>query len=264
MAGESAGRARQQAVLWSLVLCRPVAGVAVDAKSTLIRLAALTSRGQTASAVQLALARRAIQELEGAGAGRVPWAPSGTWELVFSDVAPFRASPFFMALGKVLDDFRPGAAERNLLAHRLATSVGEIGKVTWSMTPASLVSEVELRVGLLPGVPAQLTGRVVTQASLARDDPASPRLLCSVVETRVLGSTLTVALPDVSSGGQTSPFQFGKQLQPMVASVAFPSGALLGGQQVCLAPVYVDDELLIMRCVDISAPHSGFAFLRAD
>lgn len=231
------------------------------AKRTLTRLSALTSRGQTATPSELALARSTMQELQAAGADQGVWQPSGTWELVFSDVALFRASPFFMALGKALDDFRPGAAERNLLAHRLATSVGEIGRVSWTLGPDELVSEVELRVGLLPGVPAQLNGNVRTEASLFRDDPAAVNLLCKVTSTRVLKSELTVVLPDVTKGGETAPFRLADQLQQLVGNVAFPSGSLLGGQQVRLSPLYADDELLLVRCQEID--HAGFAFLRS-
>jgi hypothetical protein len=43
----------------------------------------------------------------------------------------WQASPFWWTLAAALEDFRPGAAERVLPAHRLATAVGEIGRVRY-------------------------------------------------------------------------------------------------------------------------------------
>lgn len=244
------------------LLAAPAAADVAQAKRTLTRLSALTNRGQTARPAELAQGRAAMDELQLAGAGQGAWQPYFVeeWELIFSDLAPFRASPFFMALGKALDGFRPGAAERSLLAHRMATSVGEIGRVKWLITPDSLTSDVELRVGLLPGVPAQLSGSVRTEASLARVGPASSGFVCEVERTRVLGAALTVVAPDVANGGETSALRLAEPLQQLVAGLAFPSGALLGGQQVRLEPLFVDEELMLVRCQDID--HAGFVFLR--
>ena len=66
-------------------------------------------------------------------------------------------------------------------AHRLATSVGEIGRVRQVVSldgssggrgsplapSGTLTSEVELRAGFLPGLPLGIKGTVVTEASFA-------------------------------------------------------------------------------------------------
>jgi hypothetical protein len=236
----------------------PSIDAVADAKRALMRIAALTNRGQTATAAELWNARARYAELERAG-GQAPI--EGSWELLLSDVPLFRASPFFMALGKALDDFRPGAAERNLLAHQLATSVGQIGRVCWRVGDGTLVSEVELKVGLLPGLPVQLSGTVRTEAALGPSVPGA-QLTASVRSTSVLGSALSLAAPDFSNGGQTSGMTLGQEvLERLVSSVQFPSGALLGEQQVRLSPLCVDEELMLVRCEEIDG-HAGFAFLR--
>jgi hypothetical protein len=71
-----------------------------------------------------------IAQLEAMGSGRPAEveAVEGVWELVYSDVAPFRASPFFMTVGKVMEGTTLSAEEFFRL-HRLATRGSEIGKV---------------------------------------------------------------------------------------------------------------------------------------
>lgn len=94
----------------------------------------------------------------------VPSELEGRWELLYSDVAPFRVSPFFLTVrptrtstaprrpaltlspppdlqvGKLFGDAQ--ASEDFFRLHRLATSSGEIGKVSQLITKMELVSEV--------------------------------------------------------------------------------------------------------------------------
>ncbi|CAM9312990.1 unnamed protein product, partial [Hapterophycus canaliculatus] len=103
----------------------------------------------------------------------------GPWELVYTDTQPFRCSPFFMALGEVFGEEK-GQAETLFSLHRAATSNGEIGRVRQTISEAMLVrvqddhvkvrpycvSEIDLKVGLFPGLPMALKGTVVTKARL--------------------------------------------------------------------------------------------------
>jgi|EP00624_Nannochloropsis_granulata_P002825 hypothetical protein len=71
-----------------------------------------------------------VAQLEALGAGRSVDAEDveGVWELVYTDVEPFRASPFFQTVGKVMGGTTL-SAEDFFRLHRLATRGSEIGKV---------------------------------------------------------------------------------------------------------------------------------------
>ncbi|CAN0439131.1 unnamed protein product, partial [Laminaria digitata] len=90
----------------------------------------------------------------------------GVWELVYTDTQPFRSSPFFMAIGELFGEEKD-RAETLFAFHRAATSIGEIGRVKQTISEATLVSEVDLKVGVWPGLPVSLTGTVVTKARLS-------------------------------------------------------------------------------------------------
>ena len=70
---------------------------------------------------------------------------TGKWELVFSDVSPFRASPFFLTIGKLFGT--PSSAEDFFRLHRLATSGSEIGRVFQIISDNELSSEVSSSSG---------------------------------------------------------------------------------------------------------------------
>mmetsp|Transcript_25063 Transcript_25063/g.64730 ORF Transcript_25063/g.64730 Transcript_25063/m.64730 type:complete len:300 (+) Transcript_25063:51-950(+) len=246
----SVGRAGGTALVILLTLGAPARGAA-SAKATLIRLAAVTNRGQSATPTETAEAQRCLTDLQslGSAAARDLSLVPGVWELAFAEVEPFRASPFFMALGQALDRFRLGAADRNLAAHRLATSVGTIGRTRWFLTEDELASEVELRVGVLPGVPAELRGTVRTIADLSPSDAAADGegvSVLSVRSTRILGSELSAALPDIANGGQTGTLSLADPLMRVIEQMEVPSGLLLGGERVKLKTLFVDSELLLV------------------
>jgi hypothetical protein len=134
----------------------------VDLKAALVRLGASSGRGQFFSTAECAKACEYVAQLESVGLPALPSDLTGTWDLVLTDVEPFRASPFWWALGSALDAFKPGAAKRIFPAHRLATSVGEVGRVRQTIDLVSvdpsvaatgwLTSEVGIKAGVLPGL----------------------------------------------------------------------------------------------------------------
>jgi hypothetical protein len=71
-----------------------------------------------------------VAQLEALGSGRSVDAEDveGVWELVYTDVEPFRSSPFFQTVGKVMGGTTL-SAEDFFRLHRLATRGSEIGKV---------------------------------------------------------------------------------------------------------------------------------------
>ena len=154
----------------------------VELKQGLLSLGAVTSRGQFANAAEGARAAEFVSRLEAfvSDAGS-PQSLAGAWDLVYCDVEPFRASPFWWTLAAALEDFRPGASARVLPAHRLATRVGEVGRVRQLISldagaddlggrcRGTLTSEVDLRAGLVPGVPVGIRGTVVTSATFEAD-----------------------------------------------------------------------------------------------
>ena len=143
----------------------------IELKQLLLSLGAVSDRGQFSSATEAARAAECVARLEGySSAASDTSRLAGSWDLILTDVEPFRASPFWWTLQSALDDFRPGAGERVLPAHRLATAVGEIGRVRQCISPESgggggtLTSEVDIRAGFLPGLPLGVRGTVVTTA----------------------------------------------------------------------------------------------------
>lgn len=89
----------------------------------------------------------------------------GEWELVYTDTQLFGGSPFFLTLREMfgVDSVQ---AERVFQLHRDATSTGEIGRVVQRIDRHTLTSEVDLRVGIIPGQPFSLKGTVVSVAAV--------------------------------------------------------------------------------------------------
>ena len=179
-------RLGRRLVMVALAALLPLAGaksylMRVELKAALVSLGAVSDRGQFATAIEAARASEFVSRLEAFGSDASEASQlEGSWELILTDVEPFRASPFFMTLAAALDDFRPGAAERVLPAHRLATAVGEIGRVRQRIAldgldggSGTLTSEVDIRAGFLPGLPASVRGTVVTSATVTVDPSIS-------------------------------------------------------------------------------------------
>ncbi|EOD09257.1 hypothetical protein EMIHUDRAFT_105639 [Emiliania huxleyi CCMP1516] len=101
-------------------------------KAALLKVALLSGRGAWARPSERVAAAQLVESLEQA-AEQNEEAPSlrdGTWELVLSDVEPFRASTFFLALGEAVEALiQKGASDGALTVHALATGGGEVGRV---------------------------------------------------------------------------------------------------------------------------------------
>ena len=96
-------------------------------------------------------------------------------------------------------------AENGFELHNRATSVSSIGRVRQTVKDAELVSEVDLIVGVIPGLPFRVKGTVVTVASLTASAPETWEL--KVGSTRVGGSNVPLldawlddAMPEVNVG----------------------------------------------------------------
>ncbi|CAM9362745.1 unnamed protein product [Scytosiphon promiscuus] len=159
-------------------------------KREILSIAATSNRGQVATQEEKDSAMDLIYQLE--ALNPTPDATNvntigGPWELVYTDTQPFRCSPFFMALGEVFGEEK-GQAETLFSLHRAATSNGEIGRVRQTISEAMLVSEIDLKVGLLPGLPMALKGTVVTKARL--NPISSDSFTVSVESTSVTNNNI--------------------------------------------------------------------------
>jgi hypothetical protein len=88
----------------------------------------------------------------------------GEWDLVLASTQAFKSSPFFQAIRVVLDD--KSAADNVFGLHEAATSIGKVGRVKQIIgEDGSFTSEVNLEVGIMPGMPLTVKGTVVTKAT---------------------------------------------------------------------------------------------------
>jgi hypothetical protein len=76
------------------------------------------------------------------------------------------SSPFFQSIRVAMGDNNKGMAETGFAIHDLATTASRVGRVRQTITKEQLVSEVDLEVGLVPGLPFRVKGTVITTASL--------------------------------------------------------------------------------------------------
>lgn len=137
-------------------------------KKELFVIAASTNRGVLANQEEKDAVMDLVYQLEAMNPTPVTTDLSlarGTWELVFSDVQLFRGSPFFMSIGELMTEDK-SRAESAFALHRMATSNSEIGRVRQMISDTELVSEIDLKVGLLAGLPYALEGTVVSKAKL--------------------------------------------------------------------------------------------------
>jgi len=123
-------------------------------KMALLSIAAASARGEGATSSQKDEARAIIDKLCAMNAVAEPAYSDmmdGDWELVYTDTFPFRSSPFFWGVGKLLGD----NAGFFYSAHEHQTSMfgGGCGKVvqTIDMNAGKITSDVIVRASI--GVP---------------------------------------------------------------------------------------------------------------
>ncbi|CAM9920004.1 unnamed protein product [Ectocarpus sp. 4 AP-2014] len=212
-------------------------------KREVLSIAATSNRGQVATQEEKDAAMDLIFQLE--SLNPTPDATNvntigGVWELVYTDTQPFRCSPFFMALGEVFGEEK-GQAETLFSLHQAATSNGEIGRVRQTISESMLVSEIDLKVGLLPGLPMALKGTVVTKARL--NPVSSDSFTVAVESTSVTNNNILSFLDDA--------------VQVPVEQVY---STLRGSvPEAKLSTYYLDDDMRISRMSDDHV----FVFVRA-
>lgn len=179
---------------------------------SLVKLAAVTDRGQSASSAQRELAGSLISELEQSQSGlrgdeRAQL--EGEWELVYATEAVYRASPFFAAFRRLTEGMtasvRPRGAGSNSLADAIfavtdAVPFKQVGVARQVITPTELVSRVELSVNVYDALLPRSSSMMTSTCSIvpaADDEPIGwpLRTALQVEQTQVLDSTLGKLLP---------------------------------------------------------------------
>jgi hypothetical protein len=100
----------------------------------------------------------------------------------------FRSSPFFQSIRIALGEGNKAVAHNFFDLHDRATSASRYGRVRQRITPDKLISEVDLVVGLVPGIPVRIQGTVVTESSLRV--VSAETMEVSVTSTQVKGSNV--------------------------------------------------------------------------
>lgn len=220
-------------------------------KQRLLRESLLSGRGAWARPDERQRVAALVQELEDAQPEPATLC-DGTWELICSDVEPFRASVFFLALGEAVEaNIMNGASDGALTVHSLATGGGEVGRVAHVIEDggARLHSLVELRSGSLPSLPLALSGTVISSGELSQTSP--PTYALALKNTSVQDNRVVYGLP--TDGGLRPGEQRG--VLSWIGDQVVSSGEIFssmldplgGGQEAALRLSYADDEMMVWR-----------------
>lgn len=159
-----------------------------ELKRELLLLASVTNRGEYASSDERGIVIDLVTQLEALNPTADPAARcEGEWDLCLSSTQFFRSSPFFLSIRAAAGDENRNVAENFFDLHDKATSGSRVGKVRQSVKSDSLVSEVDLEVGV-PGLPMKMKGTVITSASLKVT--SSDKWELKVQNTKVSGSNI--------------------------------------------------------------------------
>lgn len=108
---------------------------------------------------------------------------TGEWDLCLTSTQAFRSSPFFQSIRAIFGNVGDGdasVAENAFRLHDAATSVGKVGRVRQVISDdGAFVSEVDLEVGVLGGLPVVVKGTVVTSATYEVTGPETFDLVVS-------------------------------------------------------------------------------------
>lgn len=158
-------------------------------KRELLLLASVTNRGEYASGDEKDIFIDLVAQLEALNPTAQPASNcEGEWDLCLSSTQFFRSSPFFQAIRVAMGDAQ--MAENGFDLHDRATSMSRVGRVRQMIGARELVSEVDLEVGVLPGIPVKIRGTVVTTAKLAIVSDQKWEL--QVQNTKVKGSNIPI------------------------------------------------------------------------
>ena len=136
-------------------------------KRELLLLATVTNRGECATNEERDIIVDLVTQLEALNPTADPASCcEGEWDLVLSSTQFFRSSPFFMAIRSALGEENKEIANNGFDIHDRATSSGRVGKVKQIISDSQLISEVDLSVGMMPGLPVVVKGTVITTAAI--------------------------------------------------------------------------------------------------
>jgi len=224
------------------------AAIRDELKRELILLASVTNRGMCASTEEENLVIDIVTQLEALNPTADPALNSqGDWELCYSSTQSFRSSPFFLAIRAFLGDENEAGAENFFNIHDKATTASRVGKVRQIIDRdnTELVSEYDLSVGLVPGLPVKVKGCVVTSADLVVIAPETWEM--SVRGTKVNGSN--VPFLDQYLDDNAVEIPVGEAYKAISGSIP----------TAILKTYYVDEGMRITRDVD----DNFFVFTRA-
>lgn len=200
----------------------------VRAKTKLYEIAAKTSRGQLATDEQKDKMMDIIAELEAENPSiDNPLPVYGVWDLIYTDSELILNSPFFLSIRELFGK-ETDKAMNAIRLHRSSTRTGEIGSVRQVISPNVLESQVELIVGIAPGIPFAARGSVISKAIMKEIDQF----------------TMCVTIQDVSIKNNN--------ILPILDKLKLPVHKIfesMGNKAVTstLLTYYLDDELRITR-----------------
>lgn len=158
-------------------------------KRELLLLASITDRGAFAKKEEQDIVTDIVTQLEMLNPTKDPASNcEGEWDLCYSSTQFFRSSPFFQSIRIAVGDSNKEVADNGFALHEQATKGSRIGKVRQIINSDSLISEVDLEVGTLPGIPFSMMGTVVTIANL--NVVSDKRWELKIEKTKVRGSNI--------------------------------------------------------------------------
>lgn len=136
-------------------------------KRELLLLASVTNRGLYSNRDEAGLVLDLVSQLEALNPTANPADHcEGEWDLCYCSTQLFRSSPFFQAIRSAVGEENKQLAENGFQLHDQATSGSRIGRVKQILSKDQLINELDLEVGVLPGLPFKVKGTVVTSASM--------------------------------------------------------------------------------------------------
>jgi hypothetical protein len=216
-----------------------------DLKRELMLLASVTDRGAYCSKEEKDIVIDLVAQLEALNPTKDPASNcKGEWDLGYASTQLFRSSPFFQSIRVAVGEDNKEVTENGFALHAQATSGSRVGRVRQIVTSEKLISEVDLEVGMLPGIPMSLQGTVVSTAIL--NVVSDKRWELRIENTKVMGSNIPLF----------NMFMDDLQLELPVGNFY----SYLQGQVpvIPLTTFYVDDTLRITRDVD----ENFFVFIR--
>lgn len=236
-----------------------------DLKMDLLKLAAVTAKGEAASMEEKEQARGIISTLETMNPTERPAENAeGTWELVFSDTQLFRSSPFFMA-GRAVCEEGSQAQQYDWFCdmHRAALAISQILRVRQVVSSTRLISEFEVSVGSVPfvdqvpfvnlaysgGLPFTVTGSIVSSADILSKEDDKWTLLMDTVEIK--GSNIPGLRTLLDNGARLESRSLGNFLEDTVSGYTNPNPVF--------TTTYLDGDLRVSRDQDGPYVHLCFA-----